>query len=550
MKKICKQGISLLLAVTLLLSLSVSAMAAGTDLKTAIEGSAAYMMKTVRHPQVGSVGGEWAVIGLARSGYQVPQTYWDTYYQTVTSYVSEKQGVLHQKKYTEYSRLIVALTAIGANPADVAGYNLLTPLGDFDKTVWQGVNGPIWALIALDSGKYDMPHNPDAKTQATRQMYVDEILNRQLEDGGWNLTDRGGRASADPDVTGMALQALSGYREQDAVQTAIDRALSYLSTVQKSDGGYASYGINNSESVVQVIVALGALQIDLNDARFVKQGHTLLDNLLSFRQADGSFVHTGSGSGDSQMSSEQGLYGMVAAQRAAQGKSSLYTMNDVTIHVSGMGANTTGSDAVGLPGKDPAIQPVPVTAPGTTFSDISGHANQTAIEALASRKMINGKGDDRFDPNATMTRAEFATIMVQTLGLSPKTTSAFTDVAANQWYAPYIGTAHSYGLINGKGEGVFDADGTITRQEAAAMVTRAAARCGMETKLQDHEVLNTLAQFSDYVTVEQWARASVAFCYKTDILNQQDLNVQPNRAILRCEIAQMLYNLLKQAKLL
>ena len=71
--------------------------------------------------------------------------------------MKEHEGNLHDKKYTEYSRVIVALTAIGKNPADVAGYNLLTPLGDYEKTIWQGMNGPIWALIALDSGNYDMP---------------------------------------------------------------------------------------------------------------------------------------------------------------------------------------------------------------------------------------------------------------------------------------------------------------------------------------------------------------------------------------------------------
>ena len=170
MKTVFKRGTGFLLAFMLLLSLSVPAFAAETDLTAAVQGSAKYMLNTVREPQVGSVGGEWAVIGLARSGYDVPQKYWDDYYATVEDYVEEHKGNLHDKKYTEYSRLIVALTAIGADPSDVAGYNLLTPLGDFDKTIWQGINGPIWALIALDAGKYDMPRNQNAKTQATRHM--------------------------------------------------------------------------------------------------------------------------------------------------------------------------------------------------------------------------------------------------------------------------------------------------------------------------------------------------------------------------------------------
>lgn len=545
MKTLLQRGGALLLSLALTFSISTTAMAAENDLNGAVNGSSRYMLEIVEEPQVGSVGGEWAVIGLARSGYDVPQKYWDDYYATVEDYVEEHKGNLHDKKYTEYSRVIVALTAIGADPANVAGYNLLTPLGDFDKTIWQGINGPIWALIALDSGNYTMPENPAAKTQATRQMYVDEILARQLDDGGWNLTDRGGSGISDPDITGMVLQALAGYQSQEAVKSAVDRALACLSAAQDSDGGYSSWKTANSESVVQVIVGLCALGIGLDDPRFVKNGNTLLDNLLSFRNADGSFLHAAAGGGNNQMASEQGLYGLVAAQRAADGKSTLYDMDDVTIHVTGVTV-----DMVGLPGKHADVKPVPVTAAGTTFEDTVGHANQTAIEVLASRGIITGKGNGRFDPNATMSRAEFAAIVVRALGLTPKATNAFTDVPADAWYAPYVGTVHAYGIITGVGSGRFNPNGTITRQEAAVMVVRAAKLCGMDTDLEEHEILNMLAQFTDYVTIAQWAQESVAFCYGEDILNQSDLNVEPTRAILRCEIAEMLYRMLDSAKLL
>lgn len=536
--------LNVFLTLGMLLSLAAPAMAAETSLDAAIEGSAAYMLKTVTDPQVGSVGGEWAVIGLARSGCDVPQSYWDAYYDTVEDYVKDHKGNLHDKKYTEYSRVIVALTAIGADPTNVAGYDLLKPLGDFEKTIWQGINGPIWALIALDSGNYAIPQNPDAETQATREMYVEEILDRQLTSGGWNLIDRGGDGEADPDITGMALQALAGYRQQPQVQNAIDRALVYLSEAQQKDGGYESHENSSSESVVQVIVGLCALDMDLEDPRFVKNGNTLLDNLLSYRQKDGSFLHTSAGGGDSQMASEQGLYGMVAAQRAADGKSTLYKMNDVTIHVTGVTVET-----VGLPGKHADVKPVPVSG-NVSFDDVAGHANQEAIEALASRGIIAGKGDNRFDPDATMTRAEFAAIVVRALGMAPKATNAFSDVSSNAWYAGYVGTAYSYGLITGAGNGRFNPDGTITRQEAAVMVARAAKLCGMDTELENYEILNVLAQFTDYVTIAQWAQEGVAFCYDEDILDQSDLNVEPARVILRCEIAEMLYRMLDSAKLL
>ena len=219
MKKIRKFA-ALVLTLCVLVSLAAPALAA-SGVQSELQGSAAYMLSAVKAPEVGSIGGEWAVIGLARSGYPVPANYFDDYYARVEKYVKDCAGVLHERKYTEYSRVILALTAIGRDPANVAGYNLLTPLGDFEKTIWQGLNGPIGALIALDSGSYDIPKNPSAKTQATRQLYVNEILNNQLADGGWNLT---GTGNSDPDMTAMALQPMTvTFYEGESVFNVLQR---------------------------------------------------------------------------------------------------------------------------------------------------------------------------------------------------------------------------------------------------------------------------------------------------------------------------------------
>lgn len=546
--KASKKILALALTLILTFGMSVPALAADeTTLQSAVDGTAAYMLDTVTNPQVGSIGGEWAVLGLARSGYNVPHEYYQDYYATVEEYVEACGGVLHEKKYTEYSRVIVALTAIGKDPTDVAGYNLLTPLGDYDKTVWQGINGPIWALIALDSGSYAMPQNSDTETQATRQMYVDEILSLQLADGGWSLTGTGGGTeSADPDITGMAIQALAKYTDDTDVQTAVDEAVACLSDMQDNDGGYDSWGTTNSESVVQVIVALCELGISLDDEQFVKNGDTLLDNLMTYRQSDGSFKHTSDGSGSNQMATEQGFYGLVAALRAAEGENSLYRMNDA-IDVGEAEETTKGE---GLGGKSADVTVVPITAPGTTFDDIVYSDYIIAIEALAAREILNGYDDGTFLPDNTMTRAEFATTVVKAFGLTPEATDAFTDVDSSAWYAGYVGTANTYGIVSGVGNDLFNPTGTITRQEAAVMVARAAALCGMDTAMDTAAVRDMLAQFGDYVTVESWAQESMAFCYSADILEQSALNIEPTKEITRCEVAQMVFNMLTQANLI
>ena len=303
----------------------VSLAACGKE-ETPIKKTARYLQAQIPEPTCAAVGGDWLVFGLARSGVKVPQKYFDAYYKNVEEYIVSVNGVLSRKKNTEYSRVILALTAIGKTPADVAGFNLLLPLGDFDETVRQGINGTIFALLALDSGNYEIPENPDAAVQATRQMYVDELLARALPDGGWTLT--GGEP--DVDITAMTLQALAKYRDQADVTAAVERGLAVLSSLQEPDGGYVSWGSSNSESVAQVIVALTELGVPLDDERFTKNGITVEDALLRFAQENGAFVHVRDGSGgDDGMATEQAFYALAAIHRAETGETTLYDMTDV-----------------------------------------------------------------------------------------------------------------------------------------------------------------------------------------------------------------------------
>ena len=312
-----------LLCILLLLSLLLSLAACGKP-ETQLEKTAGYLQAQVAEPGAASIGGDWLIFGLARSDIKVPQKYFDTYYKNVEAAVREKNGILSERKYTEYSRTVLALTAIGKDPASVAGFNLLRPLADFEQVAKQGINGTIFALLALDSGNYEIPENPDANVQATRQMYVDELLTRELPDGGWTLT--GGEP--DVDITAMTLQALAKYRDWQDVENAVQRGLAVLSALQEPNGAYLSWDEENSESVSQVIVALTELGISLDDERFVKNGQTLPQVLERFACEDGSYRHTLNGGGD-EMATEQALYALAAIHRAETGETTLYDMTDV-----------------------------------------------------------------------------------------------------------------------------------------------------------------------------------------------------------------------------
>ena len=282
-------------------------------------------MATLGTPTVNSTGGEWMVIGLARSGRPVPAGYYDNVVEYVKA-MADANERLHRAKVTDNARVILALTAIGKDVTNVGGHNLLKGMDNMAYVQKQGINGPIFTLIALDS------HNYPTMGDVTREKLIQVILDAQLPGGGWNLSGE----NADTDMTAMAIQALAPYyKTNETVKAAVDKALEALSALQRGDGGFGSWGTVNSESCAQVIVALTALGIDpATDSRFVKNGSTVLGALAGFYVDGGGFKHTADGERNG-MATEQGYYALAAYYRFLNGQTSLYNMSDVTIQTGG-----------------------------------------------------------------------------------------------------------------------------------------------------------------------------------------------------------------------
>ena len=311
-----KRVVSLVLVLLILSTFPVGAMAAeATTIREAFEATGDYMA-SLGDPTAGSTGGEWMVLGFARSGRDVA----DSYYESVVAYVNEKidsNHRLHATKCTTNCRFIVALTAIGKEPANVGGHNLLAGLDDMNYIRKVGVSGVIWTLIAFDCGGYAMPEG------ITREALVNAMLEYKTKNGGWaNSGD-----DPDPDVTAMALQALAPYyKSNQQVKDAVDEAVQILSDMQDENGNFVGkYGVS-SESISQVIVALTGLGIDPHtDPRFVKNGVSAVDGLLSYFVEGGGFKHIHSAKRDG-MATEQGYYALTAYFRFLEGKPSLYDM--------------------------------------------------------------------------------------------------------------------------------------------------------------------------------------------------------------------------------
>ncbi|NEU30990.1 hypothetical protein GN156_09390 [bacterium LRH843] len=310
-----------------------------------INKAAEFMQKMTPDPTISSLAGEWTILALARSGEHVPAAYYDKYYSNVVNEVtrlmpvtsSKPEGRLDRNKGTEHSRLILGLTSIGKDIHNVDGYDISEALADFDYVKTQGINGPIFALLAFDSQNYEIPIVDNVNVQTTRELLLEFILDREINGGGWALgVDP---KEADPDITAMAIQGLTPYYDKRSdVKSAIDRGINWLSKVQDRNGGFHSWEALNLESTAQVIVALTGLGIDPHtDRRFVKNGNSALDALLSYAAPGGGFYHTkqgqvgngGASPGEvDPMATDQAMYALVAYKRFIQSDYRLYDMTD------------------------------------------------------------------------------------------------------------------------------------------------------------------------------------------------------------------------------
>ena len=302
----------------------------------------------------GTTPGDWYPIGMSRLGVSEDYSRYLAVLKAEVEKRYKEKNKLSAAKATEWHRISLAVLAAGGDPRsfgtdkDGNPINLIAD-GTYNrkKLGGQGINGWIWGLIALDSARYEIP----AGSINTRDGIITEILCRQLSDGGFALS---GNAS-DPDITAMAVQALSPYytskkvykytlksSKQEisrTVKQAIDEALSCLSRLQTEDGDFISWGTQNAESTAQVAVALCSLNIDpQKDARFIKNGKTLVDGILKYRMSDGGFAHSYTYDPDNpgskpdksnSMAGEQVLYALAAVIRQQKGQSPLYSFSQM-----------------------------------------------------------------------------------------------------------------------------------------------------------------------------------------------------------------------------
>lgn len=284
----------------------------------------------------GSTSGDWYVIAL--KALEIDANYND-YLNALSVYVKkayEKSGQLHPVKATEWHRILLAVLACGGNPENFAGVNLIADgtygRNDSNPVDRQGINGLFWGLISLDSGNFIIPSN----AELTREVLIQKILDRQLDDGGFALNATKG----DADITSMAITSLSSYYDRENVKVALDKALDFLSENQLANGGYQSFGIENSESVSQVVIALCSMKINpMVDERFIKNGVSVFSALEAYKANSGEYYHMQGETKVNVLSTQQALLAMGAVSRFLDGSQRLYAFE---VNLSNNGSQADG----------------------------------------------------------------------------------------------------------------------------------------------------------------------------------------------------------------
>ena len=431
---------------------------------------------------------DWSVFALQRAGRSIPEKY----IESLKVYINEHAA--GSGSATDIARMVLAASAAGMNPANIDGNNLIEKLFSMEKIDRQGVTGPVFALIALDSGPYSIPSG----ARWTRDKLVSLILEYQNEDGGFCLAKD---EKSDIDLTAMALQSLSGYSSESAA-SSVEKAIDWLSNLKPEEE-------QTSESISQIIIALTSLGTDPGSIQFGMYDGDLLTCLLKYKKEDGGFSHTLDGDSD-EMATEQALMAITSYSMYVNGSGKLYSLQ----------------------------------VPNGAYSDlhaISEWALPYVAKASEQGLMEGIKTDasgQRFEPRRNISRAELTALLLRILGEEPSKsfTPVYNDIKEGSWYSGYVLRAREKGIINGVTEVTFDPNKPVTRQEMAVMTARA---FNLGEKASGSRI-------NDLDIASEWARQAIEAVYDNGIMMGESNMFNPKGYVSRemaAAVGVRLYNM-------
>lgn len=272
---------------------------------------------------------DWSYIASKALGLNAMKFYPDS----ISDYAKAKwSGEYGFTPSTNLSRMILSITSAGLDPSKLSGKNMIDSLAKYKNIGVQGVNAQSFALLAVSCYPFKLP----AAAVNTKESLVDGILKSQLvsddkNNGGFALMGQ----AADPDVTAIAIQALSTQPKTNTiVWAAIEKALDCLSAIQQSDGNFIGQYGKCSESISQAVIALTSAGVNpLSDARFIKNQNTLIDVLLKYylTKNTGEFSHLADDKVN-KMSTDQAALALGSLKLFLSGERTLYDFSNTRLY--------------------------------------------------------------------------------------------------------------------------------------------------------------------------------------------------------------------------
>ncbi|MBO5059473.1 MAG: S-layer homology domain-containing protein [Clostridia bacterium] len=181
----------------------------------------------------------------------------------------------------------------------------------------------------------------------------------------------------------------------------------------------------------------------------------------------------------------------------------------------------------------------PIAAHASGFSDVTyDNKAYEAVNYLAAKGIVSGVGDNKFMPEASVKRADFAVMADNALELSDQSSTAFSDVYAEDYYYYAVQRASGEGIISGTGNGLFEPNRSITREEAASILVRA-----FEKRNGATASLDMASEYADKGEVSAWALEAVDKALALNLITAEN-GIEPKRAMTRAETAYAVANLL------
>lgn len=423
----------------------------------------------------------WEIVALANDGqdlgqYELPEMRPEDLENGITTYVG----------------YIYAFAAMGQSPRNAFGrIDLLSKLAakQQEDGSFGYINEHVYAMLALDH--FEEPYENIAALKW--------LLEQQQEDGSFTYNPEWG---GDLDLTAMVLSTLAPYAKRSDASASIRKAVKYLQENQLENGGFVAFDVENSNTISAAIIGL----TDVGENVQSDKWKGMLDALSKFQLEDGSFVYQ---IGEKEANRFATYQALTALDAALDGKSMWF------------GITYTYSDIERIYKDGGAISKEYVPA----------------VTTLAQKGIMEGIYG-RFEPQSTLTRAQFMKLLCAVLKPEPgRTVMTFRDVTKDQWHYAYLAAAYDAGWIKGKSETYFGADDPVTKEEAALILDRALSNISLP--------IQRVVDLKDADQIASYAVDAVKNICKRGLMETKDGKFQPTKAVTREEAAQILYQLLK-----